>query len=245
MHACDSPSNSHKTKQRCEVSASSLRSHKKSCTPEHQPLPPLPMFHSTPIAMPHRLSYDPTSAHLSFNQSQGSLPPVDLGGGEPCPISSTSTPIQAGILSVLGPIPLPSESVSALRLTVDHTKEIFNLAYEGHQLKERVMQEFSRLSNQEVLFHTQAQSTSYKMLASGCLDHFTAYYVILQSDQESLEPKDKAIEELLNRVSEAWLRANMSLFKHMLDYEAKLDACLDRTGGWIIAQEERIWITMV
>ena len=27
------------------------------------------------------------------------------------------------------------------------------------------------------------------------------------------------IEELLNRVSEAWLGINMSLFKHMLDYE--------------------------
>ena len=42
---------------------------KKLHTPEHQPLPPPPMFHSTPIAVPHRLSSDPTSAHLSFAQS--------------------------------------------------------------------------------------------------------------------------------------------------------------------------------
>ena len=83
------------------------------------------------------------------------------------------------------------------------------------------------------------------MLASGCPDHFTAYYMILQSDQESLEAKDKAIEELLNRASEAWLRANASLFKHVLDYEAKLDAFLDRTGGWIRVQEEHIWMMMV
>ena len=67
------------------------------------------------------------------------------------------------------------------------------------------MWEFAKLSNQEVLFHTQAQSTSYEMLASGHPDRFTAYYVILQSDQESSEAKDKAIEELLNKVSEAWL----------------------------------------
>ena len=114
----------------------------------------------------------------------------------------------------------------------DHTKEIFNLACEGHQLKERVTWEFAKLSNHEVLFCTQAQSTSYKMLASEHPVHFTAYYAILWSDQESSEAKDKAIEKLLNKVSEAWLWANASLFKHMLDYEVKLDTFLDRTGGW-------------
>ena len=67
------------------------------------------------------------------------------------------------------------------------------------------MIEFAKLSNQEVLFRTQAQSTSYEMLASRCPDCFTAYYMILQSDEESTEVKDKAIEELHNRVSDAWL----------------------------------------
>ena len=67
----------------------------------------------------------------------------------------------------------------------------------------------------------------------------------LWSNQESSEAKDKAIEELLNRASEAWLRANVSLFKHMLDYKVKLDVSLDRTGGWIRVQEEHIWMTMV
>ena len=105
------------------------------------------------------------------------------------------------------------------------------------------MRKFPKLSSQEVLFHTQAQSTGYKMLASGCPDHFTAYYAILRSDEESLEAKDKAIEELLNRMSEAWLRTNTSLFKHVLDYEVKLDASLDRAGGWIRAQE-CIWKLM-
>ena len=67
------------------------------------------------------------------------------------------------------------------------------------------MREFAKLSNQEVLFHTQAQSTSYEILASGHPDHFTVYYAILRSNQESSEAKDKAIEELLNKVSEVWL----------------------------------------
>ena len=167
-----------------------------------------------PIATPHRLSSDPMSAHLSFNQSWGSLPPVDLGGGEPCPISSVSAPIQVGISSVSGPITLPSESVSTLKLTADHTKEIFNLTCEGRQLKERVAREFAKLSNQEVLFRTQAESTGYETLASRHPDHFTAYYMILQSDEESMEAKDKAIEELHNRASDVWLQTNALLFKH-------------------------------
>ena len=82
------------------------------------------------------------------------------------------------------------------------------------------------------------------MLASGHPDCFTAYYVILWSEEESTEAKDKVIEELLNRVSDMWLRTNASLFKHVLDYEVKLDAFLDRAGVWIRIQEERIWMMM-
>ena len=81
----------------------------------------------------------------------------------------------------------------------------FNLACEGHQLRKRVAREFAKLSSQEVLFRTQAQSTGYEMLASRHPDCFTAYYAILRSDKESSEAKDKAIEELLNQVSEVWL----------------------------------------
>ena len=116
-----------------------------------------------------------------------------------------------GVSSVLGPITLPSESVSALKLSADHTKEIFNLTCEGHQLKERVAREFTKLSNQEVLFHTQAQSTGYEILASGHPDHFTVYYVILWSDEESTEAKDKAIEELLN-----WLSRRVVMNKRII-----------------------------
>ena len=52
------------------------------------------------------------------------------------------------------------------------------------------------------------------------------------------------MEEILNKVREAWLQTNVSLFKHILDYEAKLDVFLDKAGGWIRAQEERIWMMM-
>ena len=187
------------------MNTSPSRSRNKSHTPECQPLLPLPMFHSTPLAAPHRLSSDPTSAHLSFNQSRSSLPPLDLGEGDACPIASMSTPIQAGIPSIAGPITLPSMSASTLNLTADHTKQIFSLACEGRHLKEWVAREFGRLSSQEFLFCTQAQSTGHESLASGHPDHFATYYEILQSDQESSEAKDKAMEEIINKVSEAWL----------------------------------------
>ena len=70
------------------------------------------------------------------------------------------------------------------------------------------------------------------------------YYEILQSGQQPSEAKDKAMEEILKQVSQAWLKTNMALFKHVLDYEAKLDKFLNKTGGWIREQEERIWMKM-
>ena len=70
------------------------------------------------------------------------------------------------------------------------------------------------------------------------------YYKILRSDRESLDAKDKVMEVILNKASEAWLQTNTSLFKHILDYEGKLNAFLDKAGGWIREQEERIWTTM-
>ena len=143
-----------------------------------------------------------------------------------------------------GAIALPSMSISALNLTADHTKIIFNLPCEGRHLKERVAREFARLSSQEVLFHTQAQSTGHEVLASGCPDQFSAYYEILRSDRESSEAKDKAMEEILSKASKAWLETNASLFKHVLDYEGKLNAFLDKAGGWIREQEECIWTMM-
>ena len=52
------------------------------------------------------------------------------------------------------------------------------------------------------------------------------------------------MEEILNKASETWLETNAALFKHVLDYEAKLDAFLNKTGSWIREQEECIWTKM-
>ena len=52
------------------------------------------------------------------------------------------------------------------------------------------------------------------------------------------------MEEILNQVSQAWLKTNAALFKHVLDYEAKLERFLNKTGGWIREQEECIWTKM-
>ena len=40
------------------------------------------------------------------------------------------------------------------------------------------------------------------------------------------------------------VRNKAALFKHILDYEAKLEKFLNKTGGWIREQEERIWTKM-
>ena len=42
----------------------------------------------------------------------------------------------------------------------------------------------------------------------------------------------------------AWSRANETLFQHVHDYEGKLNAFLDKVGGWIREQEERVWTTI-
>ena len=107
------------------------------------------------------------------------------------------------------------------------------------------MREFARLSSEEVLFRTQAQSTSHETLASGHPDQFSTYYQILWSNKEPSDAKDKAMEELIDKVSEAWSRANTSLFKHVLNYESKLNMhSWTKLEDWIREQEERIWTTM-
>ena len=45
-------------------------------------------------------------------------------------------------------------------------------------------------------------------------------------------------------MSRAWLETNVALFKHVLDYEAKLEKFLNKTRGWIREQEECIWTKM-
>ena len=233
-----------KAKQRHGASASPSHGCRRSHTPKHRPLPPPPMSHSTPLATPLKLSSDPAPARLSFNWSQCSLPPLELGEEDAHSLPSMGVPIQAGAPSMAGPIPLPSTSVSTLNLMADHTKIIFNLVCEGWHLKEQVTREFVRLFSEEVLFRTQAQSTSHKTLSSGCPDQFSTYYQILWSDKEPSDAQDKAMEEIISTASEAWSRANTSLFKHVLDYERKLNVFLDKAGGWIQEQEERIWTTI-
>ena len=225
----------HKAKQRHGANASPPRGRRRSHTPECRPLLPPPISHSTPLVAPPKLSSDPAPAWLSFDQSQCSLPPLELGEEDARSLPSMGVPIQAGALSMAGSLPLPSSSASALNLSVDHTKIIFNLACEGWHLKERVAREFVRLANEEVLFRTQAQSTSHETLASRRPDWFSTYYQILQSDKEPSAARDKAMDEIISAASKA------TLFKHVLDYERKLNAFLDKAGGWIREQEERIW----
>ena len=169
--------------------------------------------------------------------------PSTVGGGDARPIYSTNAPVQGGAPSIVGPS-LPSTSIATVNFSEDHIKQIFSLTCKGQHLKERIMWEFVRLSSQEVLFRTQAQSTSHESLASRHPDCFTTYYEILRSGQQSSEAKNKAMEEILDQASKVWLATNAMLFKHVLDYETKLEKILNKTGGWIREQEECIWMKM-
>ena len=158
------------------------------------------MLHSTPLAV----SLKPTSvesvpARLSFDHSQCSLPPLDLGEEDARSLPSVGTPIQAATPSVAGPIPLLSTSASTLNLTADHTKIIFNLACEGLYLKEWVTREFIRLSSEEVLFHTQAQSTSHESWPA-CIPTVFLPYTKHYSPTRSLRmPATRPWRKLLTR----------------------------------------------
>ena len=208
LHGHDSTFDDCKAKQRHGAIASPLRGRQRVHTPERQPLLPPPMSHSTPLATSLKLPSDTVPARLSFNHSQCSLPPLELGEEDTRSLPSVGIPIQTGAPSMACPIPLHSTSASALNLTADHTKIIFNLACEGWHLKEQVTREFIRLSSEEVLFCTQAQSTSHETLASRRPDQFSTYYQILRSNKESSDTHDKAMEEVISAASQAWSRAN-------------------------------------
>ena len=241
-HGQDSSLSDHKVKQRRGTSASPPRGERRAHTPECQPLLPPPTLHSTPLVVSLKpASVESVPARLSFNRSQCSLPPLDLGEEDAHSLPSVGVPTPAATSSVAGPIPQTSTPASTLQLTADHTKTIFNLACEGRHLKERIAWEFLKLSSREVLFHTQAQSTSHEALVSMRPERFSALYQILWSDEEPPDVRDKAMEEIVDAANKAWSRANETLFQHVIDYEEKLNTFLTKVGGWIREQEERIW----
>ena len=54
---------------------------------------------------------------------------------------------------------------------------------------------------------------------------------------------NKAMEEIVEAANKAWSWGNETLFHHVLDYEGKLNTFLNKVGGWIREQEERVWTT--
>ena len=70
---------------------------------------------------------------------------------------------------------------------------------------------------------------------------FLALYQILRSDEEPPDIRDKAMEEIVNAANKAWSRANEILFQHVIDYEGKLNAFLNKVGSWIREQEEHAY----
>ena len=185
LHGHDSSFDDCKVKQWRGISASLLRGQGRAHTPEHRPLPPPPVLHSTPLAVSLKpASVESVPARPSFDRSQCSLPPLDLGEEDTHSLPSVGVPTLAATSSVAGPIPQIPTSASALQLTADHTQTIFNLACEGRHLKERIAREFIELSSREVLFRTQVQSTSHEVLAStrpNVFLPFTRYFSPMRS----------------------------------------------------------------
>ena len=75
-------------------------------------------------------------------------------------------------------------------------------------------------------------------------ERFSALYQILRSDEEPPDVRDKAMEEIVDAANKAWSWANETRFQHVLDYEGKLNTFLNKVGGWIREQEERVWTTI-
>ena len=73
---------------------------------------------------------------------------------------------------------------------------------------------------------------------------FSTLYQTLRSDEEPSDARNKAMEEIVDAANKAWSWANETLFHHVLDYEGKLNAFLNKVGGWIREQEEHIWTTV-
>ena len=70
---------------------------------------------------------------------------------------------------------------------------------------------------------------------------FTKYFGPMRS---LLTLRNKAVEEIVDAANKAWSWANETLFHHVLDSEGKLNAFLNKVGGWIREQEERVWTTI-
>ena len=134
-HGHESPSDSCKSEQRCGRSTSPSCDYKKSCTPEGRPLLPPPMFHSTALPMLRRLSSnlpEPSSAHLSFNQSRSSIHPLNLGGGMmPVPSCPHGHAYAGGCPVHHRSIITICTCTPAMNFSEDHIKQIFSLTCKG------------------------------------------------------------------------------------------------------------------
>ena len=118
MRGHDSSFDDRKVKQRHGTSASPPCGERRAQTPERRPLPPPPMLHSTPLAISLKpASVESVPARLSFDRSQCSLPPLDLGEEDARSLPSVGVPTPAATSSMAGPIPQTSTPASALQLT--------------------------------------------------------------------------------------------------------------------------------
>ena len=126
-----------------------------------------------------------------------------LGGGRCSFPSFRGRPHPAATSSVAGPIPQTSTPASALQLTADHTKTIFNLACEGRHLKERIAREFLKLSSGEVCSALRPSPTSHEarsVRVPNVFPPFTKYFGPMRS--------------LLTSATRPWRKLSMRRTRH-------------------------------
>ena len=196
------------------------------------------------------MSADSLVGLWSFDMSQGSFPPADHGNLNSemfAPPTGVVTPSSVNqFFSSSGP-PVAMKLEAALAMTglsKEQAEEIFLLTCKAQMLGRRLTCNFIHLFHKEALFRMGIQATGYEKATSGCSDHVTAYYTMIQSEGEgtSGEELDKAIDHLWQEAGEAWLDTNSILFHHALKYQNKMSDFLMESDEAIEVLCDHIWM---
>ena len=197
-----------------------------------------------------RASADPNATLQSFDLSLGSLSPADSGS---CDLEMFTPP--RGVVRPLsvtqfitssGPPAMMQLDMAIVMagLSMEQVEEIFLLTCEAKKLGRKIACNFINLSSQEVLFHMGVQATGYKKIASGHSDCVMAYHTIMCSKEQNVENLDEAVDNLHKKAGDTWLKMNLTLFHHALEYKTKLNEFLMESENAIEVLHDHIWTVM-
>ena len=150
--------------------------------------------------------------------SQGFLPPdrgsLNIEMFMPATGVVTPSSVNQFVSSSRPPVAMQLDTALTMTgLSKEQAEEIFLLTCEAQTLGRRLMHDFIHLSH-KVMYGVQA--TGYEKATSGCPNHVTAYYLMIQSEGEgtSAEKLNEAIDCLWEEAGKAWLDTNSIFFHH-------------------------------